>query len=143
MEIRSEMHKIVQSRIEAGLATSLHQIVHGVMDARPALNGGDAAFYRVHTYADLARIAKRVIGKYAANDSTASELLLPGFTHLCKAYPMMRDGEPVIVPVDQCTDDELAGRAAQLDEMALGCTAHAKEIRGYLKARATASKVAA
>lgn len=48
---------------------------------------------------------------------------------------MMRDGDVVIVPVDQCTDDELKARAAQLDEMAKGCMAHALEIREYVLAR--------
>lgn len=133
--IRSEMHKIAQGRIDAGEVTSLDEIVHGVLVKRPHIEGDDASFYRVHAFDDLRRIAKSVVGKYAAKDTTDAELLLPGFKHLCKAYPMTRDDEVVIVPVDMCTDDELKARAAQLDEMAKGCTAHALEIREYLIAR--------
>lgn len=133
--IRSEMHKIAQDRIDAGEVTSLDQIVLAVLDTRSNIDGDDAPFYRVHAFDDLKRIAKSVVGKYAAKDTTADELLLPGFKHLCKAYPMTRDDEVVIVPVDQCTDDELKGRAAQLDEMAKGCVAHAREIREYILAR--------
>jgi hypothetical protein len=133
--IRSEMHKLAQARIEAGEVTGLDELVHGVIDRRGAIEGDGAPFYRVHTFSDLKRIAKSVVGKYAAEDSTADELLLPGFVHLCKAYPMTRDGAVVIVPVDQCTDDELKARANQLDEMARGCVAHAREIREYMLAR--------
>lgn len=133
--IRSEMHKIAQERIDAGEITSLDEIVYGVLAERTKIEGEDAPFYRVHAFDDLKRIAKSVVGKYAANDTTADELLLPGFKHLCKAYPMTRDDAVVIVPVDMCTDDELKARAAQLDEMAKGCVAHAREIREYLIAR--------
>ena len=133
--IRSEMHKIAQERIEAGEVTSLDQIVHTVLDSRSGIEGDDAAFYRVHAFDDLKRIAKSVVGKYAAKDTTSTELLLPGFKHLCKAYPMTRDDEVVIVPVDMCTDDGLKARAVQLDEMAKGCVAHATEIREYVLAR--------
>ena len=133
--IRSEMHKIAQERIEAGAITSLDEIVHGVLGNRDGIEGDDAPFYRVHAFEDLKRIAKSVVGKYAAKDTTADELLLPGFKHLCKAYPMTREGEVVIVPVDMCTDDELRARAVQLDEMAKGCIAHALEIREYMLAR--------
>jgi hypothetical protein len=134
--IRSEMHKIAQERIDAGEVTSLDQIVHTVLDTRSNIDGADAPFYRVHAFDDLKRIAKSVVGKYAAKDTTADELLLPGFKHLCKAYPMSRDGDVVIVPLDMCTDDELKARAVQLDDMAKGCIAHANEIREYVLARA-------
>jgi hypothetical protein len=133
--IRSEMHKVVQDRIDAGLVTGLSEIVHDVLRERRNFNGDDAPFYRVHAFEDLKRIAKSVVGKYDARDTTADDLLLPGFSHLCKAYPMMRDGTVVIVPVDMCGDDELKARASQLDEMAKGCRAHAREIREYLIAR--------
>jgi hypothetical protein len=133
--IRSEMHKIAQERIDAGEVTSFDQIVYGVLDGRQAIEGADAPFYRVHAFKDLKRIAKSVLGKYAPTDTTADELLLPGFKHLCKAYSMVRDGEPVIVPLDMCTDEELRARASQLDEMAKGCVAHATEIREYVLAR--------
>lgn len=133
--IRSEMHKIAQERIDAGLVTGLDEIVHGVLGSRSNIDGDDAPFYRVHAFEDLKRIAKNVVGKYQANDTTADELLLPGFKHLCKAYPMAREGAIVIVPVNMCTDDELKARAAQLDEMAKGCISHAREIREYVIAR--------
>lgn len=133
--IRSEMHKIAQERIEAGEITSLDAIVYGVLDARSNIEGDDAPFYRVHAFQELKRVAKSVVGKYDAKETTADDLLLPGFQHLCKAYSMLRDGETVIVPVDQCTNNELKARAAQLDEMAKGCIAHALEIREYLLAR--------
>lgn len=134
--IRSEMHKIAQERIDAGEVTSLDHIVITVLDTRNNIEGDDAEFYRVHTFDALKRIAKSVVRKYAPTDTTADELLLPGFKHLCQAYSMMRDGDAAIVPVDLCSDEELIARAVQLDDMAKGCVAHASEIREYVLARA-------
>ena len=133
--IRSEMNKFIQDRLEVGQLTSMVQLLDGVMSAHPGIEGEDAPFYRVHTYRDLRHDAKNVIGKYAPGASTPDYLLFPGFRHLCRAYSVQRDGDIVIVPVDQCTDAELMERAEQLEDIAQGCRSHAKEIRDYLMAR--------
>lgn len=133
--IRSEMHKIAQERIAADVVTVLDDLVYGVLETRAGIEGEDAEFYRVHTFRELRRIAKGVVGKYDSTATTDDQLILPGFKYLCRAYPMTRDGAVVLVPVNRCTDDELVARAAQLDEMAKGCVAHALEIREYVMAR--------
>ena len=106
-----------------------------ILNIKCNIDGEDAPFYRVCTYKEVVRLAKRAIGKYDAEDTTAEQLVLPGFKHLCRAYPLERDGLVALVPVNVCTDDELLMRAAQLEEMAKGCTAHALEIREYVLAR--------
>ncbi|MEI4482202.1 MULTISPECIES: hypothetical protein [unclassified Phyllobacterium] len=133
--IRSEMHEFVADKLENGTVVEVENLVIEMMNDRDSLEGDDAAFYRVHTFNDLKRIARSVIGKYDPKGKTDADVLLPGFKHLAKAYPMMRDGKSVLVPVDQCSDFELFSRASQLEDMAKGCRSHAGEIREYISAR--------
>ena len=137
--IRTEVRAAVEEKITAGVAVRADWIAVGILEAKAGIEGADAEFYRVCAYNEIRRIAKEVLGKWKATDETPEQLVLPGFTHLCKAYPMERDGEVVLVPVDQCTVSELLHRAEQLDEMAAGCRAHAKEIRAYVMAKAEAA----
>ncbi|KAB2680354.1 hypothetical protein [Brucella pseudintermedia] len=134
-KIRSEMHQIVAENLANGIVVDVDMLCLGLMEKRGTIEGEGAEFYRVHTFKDVKRIAKSVIGKYDAKDTTDAELLLPGFKHLCKAYPMKRQGKSVLVPVDQCSDFELINRATQLEDMASGCRSHAGEIREYVLAR--------
>ena len=133
--IRAEMHQIVDDHLSRGESVDRDTLVHKTLETRSRIEGEDAPFYRVHTFADLQKVASKVIGKYEPKDKTEEELLLPGFTHLQRAYQIKRNETVMIVPVDQCSDDELKGRAALLDEMAKGCRDHAREIREYVLAR--------
>lgn len=137
--VATEMHEMMDEKLDAGVIALPSHIVSKMLEKRKGIDGDDAEFYRVHTFDRLMQIAKRVVGKYRADEQTSAQLLLPGFQHLCKAYPMMRDGEVAIVPVTLCTDEELHARANQLDEMAKGCRAHAREIRQYVAAREKAA----
>lgn len=140
--ITSEIHRLIDDKIASGVLVQTHWIAHEVLGRHDDIEGQDAEWYRVCTFKEVCRIAKSAIGKYRAEDVTDQQILLPGFTHLCKAYPLTRDGELVLVPVDQCSDDELRARAADLDKMAKGCIAHARELREYVNARAQATLVA-
>lgn len=139
ISIRTEVRAVIDEKISAGVAVRADWVAVGILEAKAGIEGADAEFYRVCAYNEIRRIAKEVLGKWKATDETPEQLVLPGFTHLCKAYPMERNGEVVLVPVDQCTASELLHRAEQLDEMAAGCRAHAKEIRAYVMAKAEAA----
>lgn len=133
--VTDEIHKLIDDKIASGVIVEANWVAHGILGIKDKIDGDDAPFYRVCAYRDIVRIAKRVIGKFEVTDATPAQLILPGFRHLCKAYPMERDGAVVLVPVTLCTDDELTGRANQLEEMAKGCRAHAREILDYVAAR--------
>lgn len=137
--VTDEIHALIDEKIAAGIAVRADWVASGILEIKNKISGEDEPFYRVCAYRDIVRIAKRVIGKYEPTDTTPEQLVLPGFKHLCKAYPMARDGEVVLVPVDQCSTAELLARAGQLDEMAAGCVAHAEEIRAYVAARSEAA----
>lgn len=138
-KIRSEINQIVAENLANGVVVDVDMLVLGLMQKRGKIEGEGADFYRVHTFKDLKRIATRVIGKYDAKDKTEADLVLPGFKHLCKAYPMNREGKSVLVPVNQCSDFELIARASQLEDMASGCVSHAGELREYVLARGSAA----
>jgi hypothetical protein len=140
--ITSEIHRLIDDKIASGVLVQTHWIAHEVLGQHDDIEGDDADWYRVCTFKEVCRIAKSAIGKYRSDEVTNDQLILPGFTHLCKAYPLSRDAELVLVPVDQCTDDELLTRAAELDKMAKGCVAHARELREYVNARCQMSMVA-
>lgn len=131
----AEIHKLIDDKIAAGIVVRADWVAAGILEMKSQIEGDDVPFYRVCAYRDIVRIAKRAIGRFEATDTTPEQLVLPGFKHLCKAYPMTRDDVVVLVPVTSCTDDELLARAAQLEEMARGCRAHAAEILDYVAAR--------
>jgi len=135
INITAEVHKLVDEKFSAGVLVQTHWIAQEILAQHDNIEGDDAAWYRVCTFKEVCRIAKSAIGKFKAEGTTSDQLLLPGFKHLCKAYPLTREGDLVLVPVDQCTDQELLDRAEDLDKMAKGCVDHAAEIREYVALR--------
>lgn len=134
--VTEEIRKLIDEKIASGVVVRADWVAAGILEIKSNIDGEDVEFYRVCAYRDIVRIAKRVIGKFEVTDMTPEQLILPGFKHLCRAYPMEREGSIVLVPVDMCTDNELHDRAHQLEEMAKGCRAHAREILDYVAARA-------
>lgn len=137
--VTSEIRALIDDKIAAGVEVRADWVAAGIIEMKDKIDGDDLPFYRVCAYRDVVRIAKRVIGKFEVTDATPDQLVLPGFKHLCKAYPMERDGAVVLVPVNLCTEAELLARASQLQDMAKGCRAHASEILDYLAARVEAA----
>ena len=63
------------------------------------------------------------------------QLLMPGYQRLQISYPLERDGETAIVPIDQCSDGELKDKAALYRKLGKGCDLHAEEIDRYRASR--------
>jgi hypothetical protein len=133
--IVADIHSLIDTKLASNVIVTVAWVTRCVMEGRPDISGDDADFYRECAARDIAGIVRSALGKYDAKDDTPRDLLLPGFEHLCRAYSFTRGGEVVVVPVALCTDAELAERAGQLDEMAKGCRAHAREIREFMLAR--------
>lgn len=137
--VTAQIRALIEEKIASGVSVRADWVARGIIQKKDQIEGEDAPFYQVCAYRDVKRIAKRVIGKFEVTEETPEQLVLPGFVHLCKAYPMDRDGAVELVPVALCTDQELLARARQLREMARGCRAHAAEIQDYVTARAIAA----
>lgn len=134
--ITADIHRLVDERIASGIAVHFQWAAQAVLDERPDISGDDAPFYRDCTFKEVVRLVKRAMGKYDdATDTTPEQLLFPGFKHLVRAYPVERNGDRLLVPLQFLTDDEIEARAAELDKMAMGCRAHARELREFAMAR--------
>lgn len=91
-------------------------------------NADGAAFWRVGTFLYLRDAARRCINALQAPAGH-------GFRRLQGFYLVRRDDCDLGLPVQMLSDDELRARAEELDRMAVGARAHAREIREYLASR--------
>lgn len=137
--VRQEIRSLVQEKLDAGVCVRAEWFTAEILTAKNRIEGEDADFYVSCAAQILPQIVKRVIGQYDPKPVTDRQLLLPGFEHLQKAYTVQRGGEVVLVPVDQLTDDEIEARALEYEAMAMGCRAHAKELRVYRRTRKLAA----
>jgi hypothetical protein len=138
--IYTEVRKFVQDRVDSGVVTRVDWLSTEYLESKGDVSGGDLEFYRTCALAHVSEVIKKVVGKYDSKPARAeTEVLLPGFEHLQRAYTIKRDGVHLLVPVDQLRPEELLTRAAEYDDMAKGCRAHARELREYVSAREQAS----
>lgn len=134
--ITSEIRKLIADKVSAGEQTRVPWITQEVLDRHADIEGGDTPFYLICARAHIKDIVRACIAKYdTKTPSDDRQLILAGFEHLQVAYTVERHGETTLVPVDQITDAELLARAAEYDDMARGCRAHAREIRKYVEER--------
>lgn len=136
INVHGEIRKLIADCVERGEARTVASYVDYIMANHSAIEGDDADFYLICARARIKDIVSATIGKFTpkAKQSDA-QLVLDGFEHLQVAYTFERNGETMLVPVDQCSEMELASRAREYEEMAAGCRAHAREIREYIGAR--------
>lgn len=140
INVQSEIRKLVTDCVERGEARTVSSFVDIVMADHPSIEGEDADFYLVCTRARVKEIVTKVIGKFSPKEeATDRQLVLDGFQHLQVAYTFERQGQTILVPVDQCSEIELIARATEYEDMAAGCRAHAREIREYVGARNSAA----
>lgn len=135
-DLSREIADLITATLETGTQVQKDWIAAQVMAAHPDIYGDDAAFYTVLAKQQIDEKVRAQIGKFKPTAEQSAQLTLPGFDYLQKAYFLTREGENVIVPVDQCSDFELLARAREYEEMAKGCRSHAREIREYVTARA-------
>lgn len=136
INIHGEVRKLIADCVARGEVRSVASYVDIVMADHTDIEGEDADFYVICTRHRIKDIVSATIGKFAPKTKQSdAQLVLDGFEHLQVAYTFERMGETVLVPVDQCSDIELAARAAEYEDMASGCRAHARELREYIGAR--------
>jgi hypothetical protein len=112
-----------------------------VISKHGRISGPGTEFYQLCAYEHVQRVVKRVVAMFdEGEDEDAKQLKLEGFDHLRIAYSMQRDGTRVLVPIADCTDDELLARAQEYDQQARGYIAHAEELRTFVKRRSHAAR---
>ena len=134
-EVTREIRRIVQERIDAGAIVLVEWMTTEILSQKSEIEGADADFYLACGADFVKKCVKRVVGEYEPKEQTGAQLIMPGFDHLQKAYSVVRGGQIVLVPVTMLTDEEVEGRALELEAMAKGCLSHAKEMRAFVIAR--------
>lgn len=132
-----EVREYIARKIEDGIVVNVDWLAHEIVANKNRISGEDLEFYTVCAFDKVRDIVKRCVGKYDAKPTTDAQLVLDGFEHLQVAYTVERSGQVVLVPVNQLTDEEIEHRAAEYEKMAVGCRAHARELREYRRARAS------
>ena len=110
-----------------------------ILAMKDRIEGDDADFYRLR-WDYIKDTVKRCIGAYApkAAAATDAQIVMEGFDYMQKAYTVTRADEVVLVPVHLLSDAEIEARALELEAMAKGCIAHARELRAYVSGRIAA-----
>lgn len=135
-DIQSFISAMIATKIDAGQVVNMHWAVTDVLNEYSDIEGGDVDFYLITARQYVFEQVKKCVKKYEPNpDGINEQLVLDGFVHLQKAYPVKRGGVRELVPVELLSNEELELRASEYDAMADGCRAHAKEIRAYASSR--------
>lgn len=140
-DVTNEIRKIVTDRLNAGKIIRAEWLTTEILSMKSAIEGEDADFYVACAVDFIRDTTKRCIGDYAPKASavTNAQILMQGFDHMQRAYTVERDSEICVVPVQLLTDEEIEARALELEAMARGCIAHAKELRAYGRTRGIAA----
>lgn len=142
-DIQSLIAQMVSAKIDAGEVVNMHWAATEILNTYSGIEGPDSDFYRITARHYVADQVKRSIKRFEPNTEKAdSQLVLDGFEHLQKAYPVEHNGERQLVPVDMIPDDILIQRAEEYERMAEGVIAHASEIREFVRRRSGQSGAA-
>jgi hypothetical protein len=136
-EVTSEIRRLVQDRVDSGIAVRVDWFTQEILTLKCEIEGDDTDFYVACAVGFIKDTVKRCIGDYKPKASSVADaqMVMDGFDHMQKAYTVDREGETVLVPVQHLTSVEIEGRAAELEAMAKGCIAHARELRAYDQGR--------
>ncbi|MFW7355995.1 MAG: hypothetical protein ACODTL_08620 [Brucella sp.] len=130
-----ELHKIIGQRMDSGQIAQPSQIVDEVFKNKP-LTGPHAEFYRAFAKKQLVNVVTQMLKRIGMSDDPAPpQMVFPGHTRLVKSYPVRRGGERTLVPLSQCTPQELSDHISLLRKQAKGCENHAAELVSYVKNR--------
>jgi len=136
INIHSEVRKLITDYVDRGEVQDVQFYVNTIMARHTAIEGADTDFYVICTRQRIKEVVTATISRFnPKKQPVEQQLVLDGFEYLQVAYTFERGGKTMLVPLDQCTDIELAARAREYDDMANGCRAHAREIREYLNTR--------
>ena len=138
-EVTREVRRVVQDKIDAGVAIQVDWLTSEILAMKDKIEGDDADFYIACGAIFIKKTVSNVIGEYEPKPETSTQIVMDGFDFLQKAYTVRRDGQIMLVPVNQLTDRELDDRAQEYEAMAKGCLKHALEIRAYVMGRVSAA----
>lgn len=131
---------LVMQKVDAGQRVKMEWTAAEVLNEFDNIQGADVDFYLITARHYISDQVKRCVDKFKVTVADVSgQIVMDGFEHLQKAYPMDRGDGRELIPISQLTDDELEARAQEYEKMAEALMAHAFEIRQYIRSRAQAA----
>lgn len=137
--VKQEVTIFISNKIGDNQIVNIDFIVHEITASKPGIEGPDTDFYVWLAHRELREIVKSCVAKYNAKENVSRQISLPGFEYLQIAYPVQRDGDSLLVPIERMTETEINERAAEYEAMGRGCLNHASELRGYVARRNAAN----
>lgn len=134
-DLRAELRQLIEAEIDAGRSPQRAWIAHALLCKHPLTATKDREFNMLCRNKAVNEAALEVLRtlrleeKDPARVSGQGDLL--GYEYLKKAYSVERDGELVIVPIQEMTIAERNARADEYMRMSEGCIGHADELRRY------------
>jgi hypothetical protein len=136
-DIFDEVKALVEAEIDSGKTIRPAWLTQAIVATHDRIEGADRDWHRVCSFGFVRSTVRQVVRLYKPEaEPTDPQIVMPGFESLQKAYLITREKERVIVPIQQLTDIEIERKIAELEAMAEGCRAHARELRRYRSERA-------
>ena len=131
--IDHEANVAVRAALENGGVARPTWIVHAIVNTHQSIDGADTDWYRVCAYGQVRAAVRKVLQRYklVPDDPVDSNLVLPGFERVQRAYLVSRDGEQVAVDTRQMTHGEVSSKIDELRKMSVGCALHADELERF------------
>lgn len=137
MKLSAEISTLIHETIDKGEIVHPVSLAQQIIESHGHINGPGANWFKMCAYQYVRDMVREAIRRSKMPDEEDSQMTLPGWVHLQRAYAVRRDGEDVGVPVWRLTEQEIEAKIADLVRMSRGCIAHAEELKRYLKTERT------
>lgn len=138
-DISRQIQALIQERIDSSEQIRRTEVVQEIIASHGTITGEGKEFYTCCTQNTVYHIAKKVIDKLEkTNPEDNDQMALPmdGFS-VKKAYsfPTEEGDDVVIIPIGQCTREQLEHRREEFLSQAEGLLKHAEGLGRYIKER--------
>lgn len=136
-DLAGEVRRLIEVGIGEGRAVPADRIAATILERHPLPEAATdfVVWCCAQSVRDQVRKALAALRPHPFADQPFRQPTLPGFERLLPAYIVNRPGpdgpEETIVPLALLTVRELTQKADEYQTMALGCMAHAEELRRY------------
>jgi len=140
-ELTREVAELIEERVSTTGVAAKSWIVKEMVDRHDDLRGRDRALAKLCMYGHIDTTVRRVLQNEHKKDTAIEadrQLVLPGHKRLQLRYSVERDGDQMVIALEDMTVPEGRAKSKELREMAKGCLAHAEELDDYFDRRAAA-----
>jgi len=134
-ELGQEIAGCIDTAIANGQKIHPKWVTQQILCNHPDIEGEDADFYKVVGKDSVYDHVRRRINRFKLAPENElevdSQLTLPGFKRVQKAYLTEIEGVPIAIPVDRLSSPQRLAKVRELRLMGAGCYAHADELERY------------